>query len=288
MVLVRCIAIIIACTWWFASSAQAQVELKNDGFAAGGMVAYQAGFCTGEAGAARFVAPEANRQLRKVRFLFGTTPDTKAITLKVWADTAGTVAPGQELFTGDYQVTGSNNGIVESDMTAENVVVPAQFRVGIIMKHAGLPSLARDNDGVMSNRNFVLTDTGCDAGGPFTWRPWEQFSMAGDFVIRAEISAGGVGPGDAGVTDAASGPPTGDPCNGNPQCPVGQYCNLSAMACTYDCTSDTECGDGTCNSLGQCVAGDGEGGGCGCQSNDPTGIWLGLVGLAWLARRRRR
>src|SRR5438094_114158 len=126
----------------FATLAAAQVELKNDGFASGQTAGVQAGFVTGEAGASRFVAPAAGRQLLKVQFFYGNggnvpANNTPTDTLKVWDDSAGTDVPGAELFSMDYQLTGSDSALSEVDLSADNVIVPAQFRVGILFQHAG-------------------------------------------------------------------------------------------------------------------------------------------------------
>jgi len=287
------VLVILACLCVASSTATAQVELKNDGFLAGGQVAFQSGFCANEAGASRFVAPEAGRQLLKVRFLFGSTAETKPVTITVWDDTAGTDAPGMELYSGAYQVTGSANGIVESDMSAQNIILPAQFRVGVILEHAGLPSIARDDDGTLAaSKNFILADSSCNAGGPYTWFRSQTLGLTGDWVIRPEISAGISGPSDAGVTDGGTDAParSGDPCTGNAQCPVGQHCDLDQQACTFECRGNADCGDGTCNSLGLCIAAAGDGGGCGCRARNDgavAGFWI-LLGLGFVARRRNR
>lgn len=283
---------ILLCLCVGTSTAAAQVELKNDGFLAGGQVAYQSGFCANEAAASRFVAPEAGRQLLKVRFLFGSTAETKTVTVSVWDDTAGTNAPGMELYSGEYQVTGSANGIVESDLSGQNIILPAQFRVGVTLQHAGLPSIARDDDGtIAADKNFILADAACGAGGPYTWLRSQTLGLTGDWVIRPEISAGSGGPTDAGVTDGGPDAPaaSGDPCTGNAQCPVGQHCDLDQQVCTFECRGNGDCGDGTCNSLGVCIPAAGEGGGCGCRArNDGApAVWI-VLGVAFIARRRRR
>jgi MYXO-CTERM domain-containing protein len=284
---------ILVCLALATSTAAAQVELKNDGFVAGAQVAFQSGFCTNEVAASRFLAPAAGRQLLKVRFLFGSTADTKTVAITVWDDTAGTTVPGMELYTGDYQVTGSANGIVEADLAAANITVPAQFRVGVVFKHSGLPSVARDDDTtIAADKNYILADASCNAGGPYTWFRSQPLGLTGDWVIRAEISAGGGGPGDAGVGDGGTDAPpgTGDPCTSNAQCPLGQHCDLALQICTLECRVNDDCGGGTCNSLGQCIAATGDGGGCGCRAKDDdalVGVWL-VIGLALLTRRRRR
>lgn len=266
-----------------ASTANAQVELKNDNFTDGGVVNYHGGFVAGEIGAARFVAPGPARQLLKVRLLFGPNVVTRDVTLKVWDDTAGTTAPGTELHTEDFQVPGSPDAIVELDVTASNVIVTQQFRIGIVFTAAGPPSIADDTDGLVADRNFLFAVPG-------GWFAAGTLGVGGDWVIRAEISGGGGGgtpdaaPG-GGTPDAAGG---GGGCNGNTECSVGEYCDVANHVCTFDCRADTDCSGGdTCSSLGQCVTGGGGGGG-GCATGGNAGagglVLLGLGLIALLSR----
>lgn len=274
-----------AWTWLAISSAHAQVELRNDGFQAGGQVGFQSGFCEGEIGAARFLAPAAGRQLLKVRFLFGATVATRMIGLTVWDDSAGTDVPGQVLFTSEYQVMGSPNGMVETDLSAQGIILPQQFRIGVGLRAMGQPSIARDSDGtIAADRNFVQADSACAAGGPFTWYRAQAIGVTGDWVIRAEISATGPGGGDAGPEGPDGG--TGQACGAGVQCPLGQYCDLDLQVCRSDCTSDAQCGTGTCSSTGECRPATGDGGGCQVNGSGALAGGLVLLGLLGLARRR--
>jgi uncharacterized protein (TIGR03382 family) len=257
-----------------ASSASADIELQNDGFMSGQTAGIQAGFVTGEIGASRFVAAEPGHQLLKVHLIFGGATTTKTITLHVWDDTAGNDAPGSELFAGDFQLTGSDTAMQELDTTAGNVTLTQQFRVGIEFQHDGTPSIGRDVDGTIAqDKNFIM------ASGGLGWKTSSTFGLTGDWIIRAVISGAGSGP-DGGAT--------GGSCAGNPDCPVGNFCDLASHTCTFECRTDDDCGGGSCNSLGQCVGGDG--GGC-CQSGSGTSggaIAVALLVLAALGRRRRR
>lgn len=253
---------------------RADVELKNDSFQDGTLVAFHGGFVSGEVGASRFVAPSAGLQLLRVQFLFGydippQPVPTISITLKVYDDSAGTVAPGGELFSGDFTVTPSNMAMQEINLATDNVMLPMKFRVGIMVQHSGPPSIADDRGGQMASANFIYA---------IPPNGWVASIANGDWIIRAFVS-GGSGGGDAGVV-------TGSPCNGNPDCPGGQYCDLAAHACTYDCLTSDDCGGETCNSLGKCVGGGG--GGC-CDAgrgNYAGGILLALGVLTLVCRRR--
>jgi uncharacterized protein (TIGR03382 family) len=254
-----------------ASSAGAE-ELQNDSFTDNGSVGFQAGFVTGEIAASRFVAPQAGLQLLKVHLLFGGATTTKTVTLRVWDDTAGTDVPGAELFSGDFQLMGSNTAMQELDTTPGNVTLTQQFRVGIEFQHDGAPSVARDDDGTIAqDKNFIM------ASGGLGWKKSSTFGLTGDWIIRATIPGAG-GP-DGGAT--------GGSCSGNADCPVGNFCDVAAHTCTFECRTDDDCGGGSCNSLGQCVGGDG--GGC-CQSGGGASggaFALALLVLAVVGRRRR-
>jgi len=278
---------------WSFSVAHADVELKNDGFVSGGQVAFQGGFVSGESAASRFVAPAAGRQITRVQLLYGGgSTATRTITLKVYDDTGGTNAPGAELYTGDYQLTGSDSAMQEITISDMTVIVPAQFRVGIGFadgcvtppdNKCGSPSVARDNDlTIDQNKNFIF-------GVPGGWIKSSTAGLTGDWVIRAFVSDGGVVPPDgAGGPDAGI---TGGACNGNGECPTGQFCNLDVHACTFECRIDDDCGGGTCNSLGQCVGGSGGGGCCRTdQGNGATGgalLGVGVLGALLVLRRRK-
>jgi len=280
-----------------AAGARADVELKNDGFTGNGQVSAQGGFAPGEMAASRFTAPSAGRTLKSVTFFFGGGAGTRAITLHVYDDTAQTVAAGAELYVGEYDATGSDSALSSIDLTALNLTVPANFRVAIEASTVGAPSIARDLDGIMANRNFLFGDL--SGGSNFVWNHSEPL-IAGDWIIRATVSDDGNPPVDAGVDAPGGGPDAagigpdaggGGTCAGNGDCAVGNYCDPAVHACTFDCRNDSDCGsDDACNSLGQCVASGGSAGGC-CSTGAGGGL-AGALGLGaavalLLARRRR-
>jgi len=259
------------------ATAAADVELQNDGFVSGGEAVFQSGFIVGEAGASRFHAPDAGRQVLKVHLLFGGgSTATETVTLKVWDDTAMTVAPGVELESADFQLTGSNSAMQELDITADNVIVPQVFRVGLVFQHAGAPSIARDNDGTISATDNYILDS--QQG----WVTSQTDLLTGDWIIRAVVSGtGGAGGPDGGTVG-------GGACNGNGDCAVGSYCDLSSHSCTFDCRMSTDCqGGGTCNSLGMCI-GNEKSGGCCRTDRGGSGATVLALGVLLLIRRRKR
>src|SRR5688572_19534555 len=166
-------AVVLLC-----SVAVAETELKNDGFVSNGTAGFQGGFTDGEIGASRFIAPAAGRQLLKVQLLFGGATTQRTITLKVYDDSAGTLAPGGELFTGDFQLTGSDSAIQEISLVANNITVPAQFRVGVEFQCTGMcgyPSIARDADGTIdAAKNYLRADG-------IGWQQSQTFGLTGDW-----------------------------------------------------------------------------------------------------------
>jgi len=269
----RLSALAVVCL--LAGTAHAETELQNDGFNSGDAVGFEAGFVTGEIGASRFVAAAPGSALLKVHLLFG--PDASGqftVTLHVWDDTAGGATPGAELGSADFSLVGSSSAIQELDATPMNITLPQQFRIGIEFHHDGSPSIVRDTDGTIAqDKNYMLAQG-------LGWIMSSTAGLKGDWVIRAVIS-GGAAP-DGGGT-------TGGSCAGNADCPVGNFCDLGAHTCTFDCRTDDDCGGGTCNSLGQCVGG--EAGGC-CETGSGGAasggiVLLGLAVLGMVIRRRR-
>src|SRR5262245_53655919 len=109
-----CAMTILACVALSAPTARADTELKNDSFVSGGQAAFELGFAKNEIGASRFVAPAPGLSLLRVQLLWGgNSTATRTVTLKVWDDTAGTDAPGVELTSQDFDVTGSDNAMSE-------------------------------------------------------------------------------------------------------------------------------------------------------------------------------
>lgn len=293
---------VMAAAWSTATPAHAQITLQNDTFQSGDTLGAQGGFDPGEIGASRFIAPAAGRTLQSVLLFFGGAPGTRTITLHVWDDSAGLLAPGASLFSGDFDLMGSDQNLSQIDLSGMSIVLPQQFRVGIEMHNMGAPALARDVDMTIArDRNYLYGNLGLGV----QWYQSYDAGLRGDWIIRAVVSdAGGGGP-DAGTTgpdagttgpDAGTAGPdagTGGTCNGNAECPVGQFCDTQLHSCTFECRTSDDCGGGTCNSLGQCLAADGDSGGCCSAGTTTTGGMLGALGLAGavgllVTRRRRR
>lgn len=179
------------------------VEVGNDGWLSGGIAAFQGGFAAGEIAAVRLTpAVPFPCSVTGVRFLFGGSGGARAVKVHVWEDAAGTDAPGAELYVGTHQVTASNDFLQGIDLTAAGISVSGPFRVGIEFTQGGLPSVARDGDGIAAGRNSILS------GG---WFKAETLGVTGDWIIRATMDCAEGVPfvrGDAnsdGTTDISDG-----------------------------------------------------------------------------------
>ncbi len=161
----------------------ADTTLQNDGYTSGASVGFQGGFVSGEIGASRFFLPGSNPvQLKSVILLFGGASTQETITLHVWDDSALSNDPGTELYSGDFQLTGSDNNLQQIDLSGQSIFVSAPFRVGIEFQYDGYPSIARDSDGnITSNLNYI------DASG-FGWVQSSLLGVTGDWIIRAVVA----------------------------------------------------------------------------------------------------
>jgi hypothetical protein len=156
-----------------------EIILQNDSFMSGQIAGFQGGFVVDEIGASRLIPPGPfPMQITKVQFLFGGLAGDRTITLHIWDDAAGASMPGIGLYVGDFLVSAANNVLHEIDLTAEQIMVSGPFRVGIEFSHNGLPSIARDNDGIAAGRNFIFAQG---------WFDSVFFGLTGDWIIRAGV-----------------------------------------------------------------------------------------------------
>jgi hypothetical protein len=164
-------------------SAAVDVTLQNDGFLPGGSAAFQGGFVAGEIAASRF-SPSGPFpvQVKEVQFLWGGAPGISTITLRIWDDSAGSTGPGTQFYTGDFQVTAADDALQSIDLSSINLFVSGDFRVGIVMPASGLPSVARDNDGINASLNFI------NASG-FGWVQSSLLGVTGDWILRSIVSS---------------------------------------------------------------------------------------------------
>jgi hypothetical protein len=172
--------------------------IQNDGWEEGQNANFQSGFVAGEIAASRLLPSLSGPQpLTNVHFLFGGEETLQTITLHIWQDDTGGDTPGTEIFSSDYALWGSNEVWHEIDLSTEGIVVDGGFRVGIEFQHSGVPSVARDNDGIIPDRNYIFASDG-------TWYESSLLGLPGDWIIRASIGDGvivGTSPVLSSITD---------------------------------------------------------------------------------------
>jgi hypothetical protein len=154
--------------------------LQNDDFTSGSP-SFQSGFMTGEAAAVRLGPQSQAYTIRKVLLLFGGDTATKTVTLTIYND-SGSTTPGAVVHSADYALTGSAAAFREIVLTSLNIHVAAnqQIRVSVAFQHSGLPSVALDAARTAGRNLLNISGSG--------WTTAETVGLAGDFIIRAEIS----------------------------------------------------------------------------------------------------
>jgi hypothetical protein len=143
--------------------------------------AFQDGFEAGEIAAVRLEPDIACPCLvTGVRLMFGGAPGSDVpVTLHVWDD-SGAVTPGASLMSLPLVLTANDLVLNAIDLSAAPVPVSGPFRVGIEFGNAGTPSVARDHDGTVPGRNFILNDGA-------VWVDATTEGVSGDWIIRASI-----------------------------------------------------------------------------------------------------
>ena len=158
--------------------------VNNDTWLPGQNAAFQGGFVAGETAAVRLTPlGPCPCPVERVQFLFGGGVGTHDVTLRIWDDSALMDDPGTELYALTVELAGSDLFMQEIDITVAGVVVAGPFRVGLEFTHAGLPSVARDADGITADSNFIDDTT-------LGWVEASTLGVTGDWIIRAVLPGG--------------------------------------------------------------------------------------------------
>lgn len=161
-------------------------ELINDGWSDGQTAVFQAGFVSGEIGAARFTpAGPCPCFVRQITFLYGGAVATRSVRVHIWEDGAGTWAPGQIISSRDYELSGANDALQVVDLSESGIFVTGPFRVGIEFFDDGLPAIARDDDGdIQADTNYIFAEG-------LGWVESSLLLVSGDWIIRATVEEQG-------------------------------------------------------------------------------------------------
>lgn len=158
-------------------------EIKNDSWPPSLVAHFQAGFAAGESAAVRLVPPgpcPCSVDLASV--LIGGAPGFADIGLRIWDDAALADDPGTLLFSQDYELEAAGATLNLIPLALEEITVNGPFRLGFEILDGGLPAVARDDDGITANVNFI--DDESDG-----WVESSTKGLAGDWIMRAAVTA---------------------------------------------------------------------------------------------------
>jgi len=157
-------------------------ELKNDSWPPSLVAHFQGGFEVGESAAVRLtpVGP-CPCTVDGVSVLIGGAPGFVDIGLRIWDDSDLNDAAGSLLYEQDLQLAAANAALNIIPLGLEEITVEGPFRLGFEMLSAGLPSVARDDDGITPGVNFI-DDT---ADG---WVESGTKGLTGDWIMRALVT----------------------------------------------------------------------------------------------------
>jgi hypothetical protein len=160
---------------------QESAVLGYDDWDALSLPAFQDGFVVGEIAAVR-LEPDIPCPclVTGVRLMFGGALGSDVpVTLHIWDD-SGAITPGAGLLSVPLLLTANDLALNAIDMSTTPVSVSGPFRVGLEFGAAGAPSVARDHDGTVPGRNFILNDSA-------VWVDATAEGVTGDWIIRASI-----------------------------------------------------------------------------------------------------
>ncbi len=158
-------------------------EIKNDSWPPSLVAHFQGGFAAGESAAVRLVPPgpcPCSVDLASV--LIGGAPGFADIGLRIWDDAAMTDDPGTLLFSQDYELEAAGATLNLFPLALEEISVAGPFRLGFELLDAGLPSVARDDDGITAGVNFINDESD-------GWVESSTKGLAGDWIMRAVVTS---------------------------------------------------------------------------------------------------
>jgi len=159
-------------------------ELKNDSWPPSLVAHFQQGFVAGETAAVRMtpIGP-CPCSIDGVSVLIGGAPGFADIGLRIWDDSALTDDPGALLYTYDFLDLPAADATLYIMPLSQELIPPVNgpFRVGFEMLNGGLPSVARDDDGITPGVNFIEDDTPA-------WQESSTLGLTGDWITRAVVT----------------------------------------------------------------------------------------------------
>jgi len=157
-------------------------EIKNDSWSPTLVAHFQDGFVAGETAAVRMTPVEpCPCSIDGVSVLIGGAPGFADIGLRIWDDSAETDQPGALLYSKEYQLDAANATLNIIPLSHDLISVTGPFRLGFEMLNAGVPSVARDDDGITPGVNFIDEDT-------LGWLESSTLDLTGDWITRAVVT----------------------------------------------------------------------------------------------------
>ena len=224
-----CIALIAAVALTLSVSQASAEVYQNDGFEDNTAVGFQGGFVLDEQAAVCFSPPEEDfpLQLTAIRLIYGggALGSTLAANFRVFG-AGGNGSPPADMIHmfEDIELTSANDAMSELDITPAGITVNSSFCVSIESQHAGLPSIARDNDGTIDAGNNWIYAIDPISMEPLGWIQSALFGLEGDWIIRVvgePGSGGGTRDTGAGGRDTGTVGDTGRDTGGGGDTGVG-------------------------------------------------------------------
>lgn len=162
---------------------QTSVLLQNDGLTDMGQVFFQQGFAQGECWGVSYDASglDCSYAFDKLHVVVGGATDVKVFRVEIWSvDAQG--KPDQSLKSLDAQIQGSDSAINEidiSDLSLPLFQAPGFAVAMCFTEHAGLPAIARDEDGITPGKNWIFDGE---------WKAAEGLGVQGDWIQRVTLT----------------------------------------------------------------------------------------------------
>ncbi|MBR9859257.1 hypothetical protein GYB22_00600 [bacterium] len=159
-------------------------EYKNDSYTEGDTnnIIFQAGFTATERAAVVLGPINETFIINEIKFMFGGELDSKDVIVRIYWD-EGKANPGEKMYEGTHTISNpSVTSFQTINLRNEEITFHSggTFRVTLEFKHAGLPCVARDNDGNFSNtKNWVYENS--------NWIGPDLIGIKDDFIIRATV-----------------------------------------------------------------------------------------------------
>lgn len=163
-----------------AANGNASTVLQNDNYSQGDSIFFGINFVSGEIAASTLGTVATLSNLDNIQIMFGGSTSTENIRLIVFEESGNSI-PGNEIFSNNYTLTGSDSVFQIIDLSSYNIQLsPGEYRIGIEFYQDAPPTIGLDVDGIQDSRNWIYSSQ--------QWYDATSLGVGGDWVIRAEVS----------------------------------------------------------------------------------------------------